>query len=162
MGAVSLNGSKGTLRLVDESAKLGTAVLPAKRADRREAWESLKAAASKQKGALRVRVKGVAKAVEARGGQTWSLILHQWTPLDYKAEVVVQIEELACEQCSTRTMRALRELAGVIHAQADHEKDVVHVWTTTASPDVKLIRQRIEKLGFKVKDVQTRALGKGK
>ncbi len=160
VGTASLDATKRTLRLVDGSANLAVDVKRAKRADHQAAWDSLKAVASGRKSPLRIRVEGVAE--KARGKESWSLVLHRWAPLDYEAEVVVKINKLACEQCSTRTMRALRGLPGVIHAQADHEQDVVSVWTTTASPDVKPIRERIEKLGFKVASVKIHAKAKAK
>ncbi len=77
------------------------------------------------------------------------------TPLGFGAEVIAEVDDLACEQCSTRTMRALRRLDGVIHVEADHETDRVHIWTESESPDVAVFRERIETLGFKVTHVHT-------
>ncbi len=83
------------------------------------------------------------------------LVLHSWKPSEFGAEVILNVEELACEQCSTRTMRALTELDRVIHVEADHETDRVHIWTEGKSPDLRVFRERIATLGFKVTHVHT-------
>ncbi len=46
-------------------------------------------------------------------------------------------------------MRTLKELDGVIHAEADHERGRVHIWIM-GTPDLSVFRERIETLGFKV------------
>ncbi|MEE8155071.1 MAG: DUF211 domain-containing protein, partial [Phycisphaerales bacterium] len=65
-------------------------------------------------------------------------------------QVIAEIDDLAREQCSVRTMRAVREVEGVLHVEADHETDRVHIWTEGKSPDLRMFRERIETLGFKV------------
>ena len=139
--------STETLRVVDKEAGLAVSLRPGGRADRRASWEELRALSNKRTGRLRVRVDG-----EVRSGSLSSLemVLQRWAPSEFGAEVIVEVEDLACEQCSTRTMRALGELDGVIHVEADHETDRVHIWTTSETPDLSPLREGIETLGFKV------------
>ena len=141
-------GSKPSLRVVDEKANLVLSVPRPDRADRRESWEELQALSNKTTGKLRVRVEGELRSEVAAG--SFEVVLQQWAPLAFGAELMAEVEDLACEQCSTRTMRALGELDGVIHVEANHETDRVHIWTEGKSPDLSVFRERIETLGFKV------------
>ncbi len=150
-GAVEVSSDRDaqtTLRLVDENAKLTVMVTPSERADQQESWDQMRALALRQEAKLRVRVQGEVRADSA--DKPWSLILHTWAPLEYAAQVIAEIDDLACEQCSTRTMRAVREVEGVLHVEADHETDRVQVWTRDEAPDLNVLRDRIETLGFKV------------
>ncbi|MEE9129118.1 MAG: cation transporter [Phycisphaerales bacterium] len=150
-GAIEVSSDRDTqtmLELVDESAKLTVLVTPPERADHRESWDEMRALALRQDAKLRVRVEGEVRADSA--DTPWSLVLHTWAPLEYAAQVIVEIDDLACEQCSTRMMRALTELDGVIHVEADHETDRVHIWTRDEAPDLNVLRDRIETLGLKV------------
>ena len=139
------------LELVDEDAKLTVLVTPGARADQRASWDQMRALGLLQAAKLRVRVEGEVRADSA--DRPWSLILHTWAPLEYGAHVIVEIDDLACERCSTRMMQALTELAGVINVEADHEADRVHIWTRDETPDLRMFRERIETLGFKVTHV---------
>ena len=42
-----------------------------------------------------------------------------------------------------------------IHVEADHETDRVHIWTEGKSPDLRVFRERMATLGFKVTHVHT-------
>ena len=139
--------SKRTLQLVDRGARLAVSVRPDDRADRLESWDALEAFASEESSNLRVQVEG--EVHSGGSGGSWKVILHRWAPLEFGSEVIVEVEDLASEQCSTRIMRTLKELDGVIHAEADHERDRVHIWTM-GTPDLSLFRERIETLDFKV------------
>ncbi|MCH8316268.1 MAG: cation transporter [Planctomycetes bacterium] len=153
-GAIQVSSNRDAqtmLELVDEDAKLTVLVTPGERADQRESWDQMRALGLLQAAKLRVRVEGEVRADSA--DTPWSLILHKWAPLEYAAQVVAEIDDLACEQCSTRTMRALMELDGVIHVEADYETDRVHIWTRDEAPDLRVFRERIETLGFKVTHV---------
>ncbi len=155
-GAIEVSSDRDAqtmLELVDETAKLTVLVTPGERADQRESWDQMRALALFQDAKLRVRVEGEVRAASA--DRPWSLILHTWAPLEYGAHVIVEIDDLACERCSTRTMRALTELAGVIHVEADHETDRMHIWTRDEAPDLRVFRERIETLGFKVTHMHT-------
>ena len=155
-GAIEVSSDRDAetmLELVDENAKLTVLLTPGERADQRESWDQMRALGLLQGARLRVRVEGEVRADSA--DTPWSLILHRWAPLEYAAQVIAEIDDLACEQCSTRTMRALTELDGVIHVEADHETDRVHIWTRDEAPDLRLFRERIDTLGFKVTHVHT-------
>jgi len=128
------------------------------RAQRKQIWDSLRAAASTTKGGIPARVEGLVRT----GKQGWIIELRRWTPRDYKAEVTVAVETFACERCSTRTMQVLEKLDGVIHARADHEKNRVRVWTKGDTPDPAAIREAIEKAGFTVKTIKRRLRGQSK
>ena len=150
-GAIEVSSDRDAqtmLELVDENAELTVRVTPGKRADQRESWDQMRALGLLQDAKLRVRVEGEVRADSA--DTPWSLILHEWAPLEYAAQVIAEIDDLAGEQCSMRTMRALTELNGVIHVEADHETDRVHIWTRNEAPDLNVLRDRIETLGFKV------------
>ncbi len=155
-GAVEVEperSSEPSIRVVDEKADLAAAVRRTDRADRRESWEALHALSNKTTGKLRVRIEGEVSSGSAGG--LLEILLQRWAPLSFGAEVILDVEDLACEQCSTRTMRALGELDGVIHVEADHETDRVQVWTTDGSPDLGAVRDRIETLGLKVTHLHT-------
>ena len=138
--------------LVDKEVNLAVSVQPDVRADRLESWETLKTLAGREN--LRVQVEG---EVQSSGsGESWKVVLYRWAPLEFGSAVVVEVEDLASEECSTRTMRALRELDGVIHVEADHETDRVSIWTYGKSPDMSVFRERIETLGFKVTHIHER------
>ncbi len=150
-GAIEISSDRDAqalLELVDEDAKLTLLVTPGERADQRESWDEMRALGLLQDAKLRVRVEGEVRVDSA--DTPWSLILHEWAPLEYAAQVIAEIDDLAGEQCSTRTMRALTELDGVIHVEADHETDRVHIWMRDEAPDLNVLRDRIETLGFKV------------
>ncbi len=155
-GTVEVEGersSKPTIRVVDEKVNLVLSVPRPDRADRRESWEALQALSNKTTDKLRVRLEGEVRS-EMAGGSL-QVVLERWAPLGFGAEVIAEVDDLACEQYSTRTMRAVRQLDGVIHVEADHETDRVHIWTESESPDVAVFRERIESLGFKVTHVHT-------
>ncbi len=138
--------------LVDKEVNLAVSVQPDTRADRLESWETLKTLDGR--GNLRVEVEG---EVQSSGsGESWKVVLYRWAPLEFGSAVVIEVEDLACEECSTRTMRALRELDGVIHVEADHETDRVSIWTDSKSPDTSVFRERIETLGFEVTHIHER------
>ncbi len=145
------HGSESLLRVVDEKVDLVVMVRQADRADRRESWGALLALSNKSTDKLRVRLEGVVRSKIAGG--SLEVVLKRWAPLEFGAEVILDVEDLACEHCSTRTMRALTELDGVIHVEADHETDRVHIWTEGKSPDLRVFRERIATLGFKVTHV---------
>lgn len=155
-GTVEFEGepsSKPTIRVVDEKVKLVLSVPRPDRADRLESWEELRAFSNGTTGERRVRFEGEIRTENAGG--SLEVALQQWSPVEFGAEVILDVEDLACEQCSMRTMRGLTELDGVIHVEADHETDQVHIWTEGKSPDLRVFRERIETLGFKVTHVHT-------
>ncbi len=155
-GTVEVEGERSstpTIRVVDEKVALVLSVPRPGRADRRESWEELWDLSNGTTGERRVRLGGEVRS-EIAGGSL-EVALQRWSPVEFGAEVILDVDDLACEQCSTRTMRALTELDGVIHVEADHETDRVHIWTEGKSPDLRVFRERIATLGFKVTHVHT-------
>ena len=153
VGAIDRDeGDDGSLRLVSAETGQRFLLVSAERADRVESYAALGKyvrETADQKELFVARVTG-----EVVGeGPDWKLILHQWQPLDYGAEIVLSIEQLACENCSVRVVRALGGLSDVVHAQADHEEDRVRLWTRSAQPDLDAVRRAIEQAGFKVSHV---------
>ncbi len=144
--------SPAPLRLEDEKANLAVSVRAGERGDRRESWEAMKDLASEGAGTLSVWVEG--EVLSDSGDASWYIVLNRWAPSEFGAEVIAEVDDLSCEQCSTRTMRGLVELDGVIHVEADHETDHVHIWTKGKSPDLSPLRERIETLGFKVTRIE--------
>ena len=150
-GAIDVSSDRDAqtmLELADENAKLTVLVTPGERADQQESLDEMRALGLLQEAKLRVRVQGEVRADSA--DTPWSLILHEWAPLEYAAQVIAEIDDLAGEQGSMRTMRAVRQVEGVLHVEADHETDRVHIWTRNEAPDLNVLRDRIETLGFKV------------
>ena len=143
----------GLLRVVDKDTEQTVTLARPDRADRREAWEALNVLSKDAKGTLHIQAEGDVRVVGNHGA--WQVVVHRWQPVEFGAKVQLKVEEFACEQCSTRTMHALREIDGVIHVQADHEDNRVEIWTTTESPDVSVLRKGIESLGFNVTHVHT-------
>ena len=83
-------------------------------------------------------------------GPGWRLIVQQWQPVVFGAEIVLSVGPLTCENCSLGVVRALDGLPDVVHAEADHEEDRVRLWTRSAQPDLDAVRRAIEQAGFKV------------
>jgi copper chaperone CopZ len=149
------NSSVDKLRIVGSSPDLSVVVVPDSRLDRQESWDSLLAKVADEKKAFAVRVEGTYEGE----GTSSALVLKGWSPLEYGAIVDAQVEGFTCEGCSTRTMKAVGALDGVIHAQADHETGQLMVWTTSETPDTAQIRQSIESLGFSVDQVHAHRRG---
>ena len=136
-----------SLRLEDQGATL--LVRRSERAEGREAFDALQALSANKSQTVRVRAEGEVRSLATKAS-SWEIVLDRWAPLAFGAHVVAKVDELAGEGCSTRLIKALRELGGIIHVQADHEEDRVQIWTEVDSPDLSLLRHRIELLGFKV------------
>ena len=119
----------------------------------REAFEALRALTAAKSQTVRVRAEGEVRWVATKAS-SWEIVLDRWAPLAFGAHVVAKVDALADEGCSTRLIKALRTLDGVLHVQADHEEDHVQIWTEVDAPDLSLLRGRIELLGFKVTHIQ--------
>lgn len=46
------------------------------------------------------------------------------------------------------------EVSGVMHVEADHEDELVRVWTESDEPDTDALRKAFEDAGFKVTRVR--------
>ena len=56
--------------------------------------------------------------------------------------------------CVTRVVRTFMPLEDVLHIQADHLEDEIQIWTKSEKPNMSILRERIELLGFKVEQIQ--------
>ena len=153
VGAVErVEGNGERLQLVRDKTGRSFGVDSAERADRQESYAALGKSVREtadQKEPFVARVTG-----EVIGeGPGWRLILHQWQPVVFGAEIVLGVGPLACENCSVRVVRALGGLPDVVHAETDHEGDRVRLWTRSAQPDLDVVRRAIEQAGFKVSHV---------
>lgn len=132
---------------------------PAERTDHKESWDEVVAYAAKSGAGARISVDGVVVEDEAKGSDSWRLVIERWAPTVFGAEVHMKIEGFACERCAARTMHALAELPDVIHIQADHEAGNARVWTTSQAPDLDALRRRIAELGFKATHMHANGAG---
>jgi len=152
-GAVELDEGNGErLQLVSDKTGQSIGLDSAERVDRLESYAALGKHVREiadQKKLLVARVTG--KVVGE--GPGWRLILHQWQPMEFGAEIVLSVGPLTCENCSVGVVRALGGLPDVVHAEADHEEDRVRLWTRSAQPDLDAVRRAIEQAGFKVSHV---------
>jgi copper chaperone CopZ len=153
VGAIEPDEADGErLQLVSDKTGRSFGLDSAERADRLESYSALGKyvrETADQNALFIARVTG-----EVIGeGPGWRLILHQWQPVVFGAEIVLSVGPLTCENCSVRVVRALGGLPDVVHAEADHEGDRVRLWTRSAQPDLDAVRRAIEQAGFKVNHV---------
>ncbi len=126
----------------------------AERIDRVDSYKSLLRylrTHANEKKPIRVRVTGVAP-----DDQQGVFLVHRWRPTRYASSVLLGIDDLVCQRCSTATMRTLSDVDGVIHVEADHQEDRVRVWSRAKAPDVQVLRKRIEEAGFQVTHTHVR------
>ena len=68
-------------------------------------------------------------------------------------EVIVMVQGMMCEGCETRIQNALKVQKEVQEVKADHTTGKVMV-TLQEDLDEKIIREKIENLGFEVKEIK--------
>ena len=66
-------------------------------------------------------------------------------------EVVIKVEGMVCGGCENRVINALQTLDGVNSVEASHENGIVKV-NFDDSVDVNKIKEKIEDIGFEVKE----------
>ncbi len=66
-------------------------------------------------------------------------------------EVVIKVEGMVCGGCENRVKNALKTLDGVNSVEASHENGIVKV-NLDDSVDVNKIKEKIEDIGFEVKE----------
>ena len=150
-------GDSEGLRLIELETNRIIKLKPGTQIDRRESFQALmrKAqATADKKQPLRVRIYGESDADESS-----HLVLRRWEPLGYGAKVTMNVRDLACETCSLGMMRTLSGLDDVMHVEADHQGDLVWVWTLSNTPDTEMLRREIKSAGRKVVGVKTQLAG---
>ncbi len=66
-------------------------------------------------------------------------------------ELVIKVEGMVCGGCENRVKNALQTLDGVNSVEASHENGIVKV-NFDDSVDVNKIKEKIEDIGFEVKE----------
>ena len=123
-------------------------VLPAEREDFKRSHRSLRDYARNHTGAdgePRVQLEGTLSEEDAG-----VLLVERWNPSRFGSEVIVRVEDTACEHCSVAIMDSLLDHEDVLHVHSDHESGHVHVWTRSSDPDLKVIHDAVEDAGFAV------------
>ncbi len=66
-------------------------------------------------------------------------------------ELNIKVEGMVCNGCENRVQNALKQIDGVENVVADYKAGTVKI-TTIESLDENLIKEKIEDIGFEVKD----------
>lgn len=66
-------------------------------------------------------------------------------------EIVLKVEGMVCGGCEKRVKKALEQIDGIEKVEADYQKKSVKV-LLKEEVAIELIQEKIEDLGFEVKD----------
>ncbi len=66
-------------------------------------------------------------------------------------EIIIKVEGMVCNGCENRVQNAVKQIEGVENVVADYKAGTVKI-TTIESLDENLIKEKIEDIGFEVKD----------
>ena len=66
-------------------------------------------------------------------------------------ETIIKVEGMVCNGCENRVQNALKTIDGIENVVADHNKGTVTI-TTNSSVDEKTMKEKIEDIGFEVKE----------
>lgn len=66
-------------------------------------------------------------------------------------EIIIKVEGMMCEGCEKRIQNAVSMIEGVAKVIANHEEGTVTV-TCNEAVDVNVIKEKIENIGFDVKE----------
>ena len=66
-------------------------------------------------------------------------------------EIIIKVEGMVCNGCQNRVQNAVKQIEGVENVVADYKAGTVKI-TTIESLDENLIKEKIEDIGFEVKD----------
>ena len=66
-------------------------------------------------------------------------------------ELNIKVEGMVCNGCENRVQNALKQIDGVENVVADYKAGTVKI-TTIESLDENLIKEKIEDIGFEVKE----------
>jgi copper chaperone CopZ len=62
---------------------------------------------------------------------------------------IYKVEGMSCQGCERSVESALKKLSGVNQVKADHVAKTVAVEWTNASPDLQVVKQTVEKAGYR-------------
>ena len=65
-------------------------------------------------------------------------------------EIIINVKGMACKGCENRIQNAVKTIEGVQEVVADHKTGIVKVKANNINE--KLIKEKIEDIGFEVKD----------
>jgi len=122
----------------------------ADRVDRQTSFDTLKQWVKKNPNS-RIIVHG-----HALNGSPWQLVLHRWNPTDFQNQVIIDVLNLSCENCSLSVTKALRSLPEVIHAEADHQQNRIWIWLTAKEPEKSSYKDAIQQAGFQVQHIHVK------
>ena len=66
-------------------------------------------------------------------------------------ETIIKVEGMVCNGCENRVQNALKTIDGIENVVADHNTGTVTV-TANNSVDEKTMKEKIEDIGFEVKE----------
>ncbi len=66
-------------------------------------------------------------------------------------EIIIDVEGMMCEGCEKRIVNALSDVKNIKDVQADHKEGKV-VIKSKKDVDMEVVKEKIENLGFKVKE----------
>lgn len=66
-------------------------------------------------------------------------------------ELIIKVEGMVCNGCENRVQNVLKQIEGVEKVVANHNDGIVTIYTNIEI-DKKLIKEKIEDIGFKVKE----------
>ena len=66
-------------------------------------------------------------------------------------ETIIKVEGMVCNGCENRVQNALKTIDGIENVVADHNKGTVTI-TANSSVDEKTMKEKIEDIGFEVKE----------
>ena len=66
-------------------------------------------------------------------------------------EIIIKVEGMVCNGCENRVQNAVKQIEGIENVVADYKAGTVKI-TTIESLDANLIKEKIEDIGFEVKD----------
>lgn len=66
-------------------------------------------------------------------------------------EIIIKVEGMVCNGCENRVQNAVKQIEGVENVVADYKAGTVKI-TIIESLDENLIKEKIEDIGFEVKD----------
>lgn len=148
------------VQFVDSASKHVLTLVAADRVDRKLSFERLTQYLKdeeeknnknqKQYTSTKVKVQGT-----SIDGMSDHLRLYSWQPRDFKTMVILQMDELVCENCVATVTKQINHLNQVLHVEANFESDQALVWTRTAEPDAEAIREVVKQAGFTVKHSHT-------